>query len=174
MGTINYGTSDYITLGIKPYDYSDFENDTDFMEYINDQISEYGGSVEEYIYQTICDYEEEDYSNIESELKKHSFWYYHITIEHGYYEGFYLNIESNFPVAFDSWEDRRAANKEITKIKQCLIECAGMGLVEVWPGWCTSYKDYKTTIESINKAIRGMREEVKETPTWKQYNRDCA
>ena len=32
MGTINYGTSNYITIGIKSYDASDFEKDIDFME----------------------------------------------------------------------------------------------------------------------------------------------
>ena len=29
MGTINYGTSNYITIGIEPYDASDFEKDID-------------------------------------------------------------------------------------------------------------------------------------------------
>lgn len=34
MGAINYFTSDYITMGFKPYDTYDFENDPDFMEMV--------------------------------------------------------------------------------------------------------------------------------------------
>ena len=145
MGAINYFTSDYITMGLRPYDRTDFENDLDFME--------------------------ADFANIETELNKHSFQYYHITIKPGYYEGFTLDIENNFPVAFDSWEDRKEANKEITEIKGFLIDCAGFGLVQCSPGWCTGYNDYKGTIVAIKAAIKEMREEVKRTPTWAQYER---
>jgi hypothetical protein len=100
-----------------------------------------------------------------------SFWYFHIAIKPGYYEGFTLDIESNFPVAFDSWEDKRDAQKEITQIKQFLLSCAGMGLVSCSPGWCTGYKNYPDTVKAIRKAIREMREEARTTPTWTQYNR---
>lgn len=32
MGAVNYFTSDYITLGLRPYDSWELENDSDFME----------------------------------------------------------------------------------------------------------------------------------------------
>lgn len=169
MGAVNYFTSDYITLGIKPYDYNDFENDSELME----EIREQGCNAQEYINDLIASYYEDDFANIEHELNKYSFYYFHITIKPGYYEGFTLDIENNFPVAFDGWEDKRDAQKEITVIKQFLIDCAGMGLVQCFPGWCTGYSDYKSTVQAIKAAVKGMREVVKSTPTWTQYERAC-
>lgn len=171
MGAINYFTSDYITIGLKPYDTIDLENDSEFMEELQNEINEYGGTLENALndYISIC--YESDYSNIEYALKKYSFYYYHVTIEPGYYEGFTIKIENNFPIAFDNYEDKKEANKEITQLKLFLIECARLGLVECFPGWCTGYSDYKNTIKAINIAAQAMREEVKTIPTWNQYNK---
>ena len=148
MGAINYFTSDYITMGLRPYARSDFENELDFMEEAREQIREYGGTLENVIDDYISECYEADFANIETELNKH-----------------------NFPVAFDGWEDRKEANKEITEIKGFLIACAGLGLVQCSPGWCTGYNDYKGTIAAIKAAIKEMREEVKTIPTWAQYER---
>lgn len=146
MGTVNYKTSDYVTIGIKPY-----ESDEDFEE--------------------IAFQYESDFEMAAAILQKYDFWYYHISVEPGYYEGFYIMIRHNLPVAFDSWEDKRLANKEITEISRFLLECANSGLVACYPGWCTGYADRKGTIAAIKGAIREMREEVKSTPTWRQYER---
>ena len=135
MGAINYFTSDYITMGLRPYDSTDFENDLEFMEEAREQVREYGGTLESVIDDYISGCYEADFENIETELNKHNFQYYHIAIKPGYYEGFTLDIENNFPVAFDGWEDRKEANKEITEIKGFLIACAGLGLVQCSPGW---------------------------------------
>ena len=122
MGAINYLTSDYITMGIKPYDVDDL-------------------------------FYSDDMDNIKYELNSHTFHYYHITIKPGYYEGFMLDIENNYPIAYDNYTDRKEANKEITEIKQFLIDCAGLGLVACSPGWCTGYSDYKGTIRAIKDAV---------------------
>ena len=167
-------TSSYITMGLKPYDISDFENDKEVMLEIQKEIKKYGGTVESYISDLIDSYYESDRENIEDILSRYSFHYFRVTIEYGYYEGFSLDIENNFSVAFDSWEDKRAAQKEITSLKQCLLECAGCGLVACYPGWCPGYEDYKGTCKAIAAAIKGMREEVKITPTWLQYERETA
>ena len=37
MGAVNYFTSDYITLGIKPYETEDYSRDADFMQFIRDE-----------------------------------------------------------------------------------------------------------------------------------------
>lgn len=174
MGAINYFTSDYITMGVKPYDASDLENDNNFMEELQNEVNEYGGTIEEALNNYISACYESDYENIECELNKHNFQYYHITIKPGYYEGFTLDIENNFPIAFDGWEDKREAQKEITEIKQFLIACAGMGLVKCSPGWCTGYSDYNSTIKAIGEAIKEMREESRAIPTWAQYCREGA
>ena len=171
MGAINYFTSDYITLGLRPYDRDELVNDPEFMEALQAQVDEYGGTVEAALDSYITECYSCDYDNIKTELEKHYFYYYHITIKPGYYDGFTLDIENNFPVALDSWEDRRDANKEITEIKQFLIACAGLGLVECSPGWCTGYSDYNGTIQAIKAAIKVMRDELKIIPTWAQYNR---
>lgn len=82
MGAINYFTSDYITMGLRPYDRSDF------MEEAREQMQEYGGTLESVIDDYISRCYEDDFANIETELNKHNFQYYHITIKPGYYEGF--------------------------------------------------------------------------------------
>lgn len=173
MGAVNYFTSDYITMGLRPYDSLELENDLEFMEEMQTQVNEYGGTIENAITEYIEDCYNCDYENIKTELEKHNFYYYHIAIKPGYYEGFTLDIENNFPVALDSWEDRRDANKEITEIKQFLIACAGLGLVQCSPGWCTGYNDYKGTLKATKAAIKEMRDELRTIPTWAQYNRAC-
>lgn len=171
MGTVNYFTSDYITMGLRPYDSEEFEKNSEFIEEMHRECEEYGGTIEN----AIADYIEEcyscDYENVKTEIEKHNFHYFHIAIMPGYYEGFTLDIENNYPVAFDGYEDRQGALKEITEIKQFLKDCAGMGLVKCSPGWCTGYADYNGTIAAIGKAVKAMREEVKATPTWRQYNK---
>ena len=173
MGTVNYKTSDYITLGVKPYDEEEIRRNPEFMEEIKEQVKEYGGTESEAIQEVIRAYYENDYDNISSLLDRHNFYYFHISVEYGYYEGFTLNIENNFPVTFDSWEEKREAQKEITEIKKFLTDCASSGLVAVFPGWVTGYKDYRGTLREIENAIAEMRQEVRNTPTWKMYNSGC-
>lgn len=171
MGAVNYFTSDYITMGIEPYSAYDLKNDPAFMDALRDEVNEYGGTIDEALESYIQASYEDDEINIESILEKYSFYYFHVTIKPGYYEGFTLDIENNYPVAFDGWEDKRAAQREITSLKKCLIECAGVGMVQCSPGWCTGYNDYKGTCRAINAAIKVMRDEVNNTPTWAQYER---
>jgi hypothetical protein len=174
MGAINYKTSNYITIGLVPYDIDDLKNDKSFMAEAAEEVAEYGGVLDDnYLYDYISDCYECDYDNIKYALEKHDFCYYHVVIEPGYYEGFTLDIENNYGIAYNDWTQKAEAQKEITEIKQFLIDCAGMGLVSCAPGWGTSYKDYAGTIADINRAIKEMREEVKHTPTWRQYLIDC-
>ena len=173
MGAINYFTSDYITLGIKPYSASDFENDADFMEEVRENVEEYGGTVESEINDYINNLYEDDRFNVQLILLTYNFYYFHVTIKPGYYEGFTLDIENNFPIAFDCWQDKRDAQKEITRLKQCLFACAGVGMVQCSPGWCTDHNDYKGTCKAIAAAIKEMRKEVRNTPTWRQYEKEA-
>ena len=174
MGTINYGTSNYITLGAKPLSPCDLESDSGFIEELRDN---YNLTEDEdptsaiYDYINIC--EEADRENLDSTMKKYHFYYFHVAVKSGYYEGFYLDIENNFPIFFEDYTEKQEAQKEITAIKAFLTECAGNGLVSVWPGWCTTYHDYKTTLNHINKAVKEMREEVRTTPTWRQYEKEA-
>lgn len=164
MGAVNYFTSDYITMGLRPYDSWEFEKDSEFMEEMQAQANEYGGTTKDAIADYINKCYSCDHENIEAELEKHNFYYYHIAIRPGYYEGFTLDIENNFPVAFDCWEDRQDASKEITEIKQFLVDCAGLGLVQCLPGWVTGYNDYNGTIKAIKKRYKGNAGRVKSCP----------
>ena len=146
MGAINYGTSDYITLGYN-CDNIDYEE-----EFYNDFIMD-------------C------YDQIKYRLKEEYFYYFHVTLEPGYYEGFYINIENNFPVWLDDYQEKQAAQKEITEIKKFLLECIyDYECYSCYPGWCTGYADYKNTLKDLDAAIWEMRNTIKNTPTYRQYH----
>ena len=178
MGAINYYTSDYITLGIKPYEPEDLLNDSDFMQFIKeewkidiDKPYEKNYELRDAIRDEINELYSCDLENVNTEIEKYSFWYYHVTVKPGYYEGFTIDIENNFPCFYDDYIAKKEANKELTQLKQFLVACAGFGLVSCSPGWCTGYKDYSGTIADINRAIKEAREEIKHIPTWLQYKR---
>lgn len=172
MGTINYRTVQPLTMGVKPYDIYDLERDNELMNELQNLVDEYGSTLEGELNLYIEECYNNDLDNINSILSRYSFLYYHVSIEPGYYEGFYLDIESNFPVAFDSWEDKREVHKEITQLRRFLEECAGVGLVACYPGWCTGYEDYNGTRRAIKAAVKELRKEVDITPTWLQYERE--
>jgi hypothetical protein len=142
MGTINYHTSDYITVGYN-LNFVDYED-----EFYNEIITDY-------------------YEQVKYRLEQEDFYYFHVALKPGYYEGFSLDIEFNFSWCFDTWQDKRAAQKEITQIKKFLLTCINdFECCVVFPGWCTSYKNYNDSLELLNDAIWEMREQVKSTRTW--------
>lgn len=142
MGTINYKTSDFITLG---YNCNNIDYDDEFYhELIQD-----------------------NFDQIATTRARYNFYYFHVSVEPGYYEGFYIDIEHNFNYCYDDYNEKRAALKEITQIKKFLLECVNdFECVAVYPGWCTGYADYNETLKELDAAIREMRETVKNTPTW--------
>lgn len=149
MGAINYGRSDYITIGLQPYDEESYRNENDNIDYdaMNDDYSS-------------------DYSNIESLLNRFDFTVFHVVIKPGYYGGFYIDIGNNCELYFDSWQDKRTAQKEITQLKEFLIGCVNMGMCKVSPGWVTSYYSQEDSIAAIKAAMKDLREQVKHIPTW--------
>lgn len=153
MGTVNYSRSDYITMGVKPYDPESFADEN--------------GNID---YEEIESCYESDQENAEFIIEKYCFYYFHISTKPGYYEGFSVDIEFNFPAFFDNWQERAEAQKEVTSVKKCLVELAGVGLVSCRPGWCTAYDDYNGTLQQIRAAIKAMRADVAETPTFRQYS----
>lgn len=174
MGTINYGTSEYITMGIEPTDAASILADADFCEWLEEQGIEPNDDLGSEAYERAADlareYDEDDYYNTKRVLEDFErLTYYHITAKPGYYAGFYIDIEDNYGIAFDSWEDRREANKEVTKIKKLLLDLCDCGLCSVWPGWCTTYRDRAGTLEDIAEAVQEMRDSIRNKPTWRQY-----
>ena len=142
MGAINYKTSDFITLG---YNTNNIEyEDPYYNELINDE-----------------------YDEIKLLLNKERFYYFNITLEPGYYEGFTLDIEHNFSYFYDNYDEKKQALKEVKQIKDFLLYIVNNFTINaVYPGWCTGYADYKQTIKEINDAIEEMKNAVKNTPTF--------
>jgi hypothetical protein len=142
MGAINYKTSDFITLG---YNTNNIDYDDQFYDdLINDE-----------------------YDEIKYLLKKQDFYYFNVTLEPGYYEGFTIDIEHNFNYCYDNYYEKLQAQKEITRIKQFLLYIVNnFNINVVYPGWCTGYGDYKKTISEINNSIIEMKNSVKNTPTY--------
>lgn len=155
MGTINYGTSDYITMGFNLDVEPEYEEDNLFWA-------------------------EEDFRVVGDIIKRYGFEYFTVTVEPGYYAGFYVDIKENYIKTYDwgktecidSYEERQAINREITAMREFLNELADMNMVSVYPGWCTGYADRKQTRTDINEAIREMREELKAIPTWSVVQRN--
>jgi hypothetical protein len=141
MGAINYKTSDFITLGYN----------TNNINY-----------EDEYYYEEI----NFEYEGIKALLNDAAFYYFHITLKPGYYEGFTIDIEHNFSYCYDDYFEKLQALKEITRIKNFLLYIVNnFNINAVYPAWCTAYADYKKTIEEINAAIIEMKTSVKNTPT---------
>ncbi len=157
MGTINYRSGDVITLGIEPLNYDDyrFEEDEDEINY------EAMNSDEAFL--------KEEVKEI---IGKYNFYYsgIQVIVESGYYEGFYIAIDNPFKESTYWWDEKRDAQKEITQLKKLLIELTEYGLVEVWPGWCTSYKSKEETLAKIPEIIRELRKSCREAEVW-NYNK---
>ena len=142
MGAINYKTSDFITLGYNTNNI-DYDDDLYYLS-VNEQFD--------------C---------INAFIDKASFYYFHIVLKPGYYEGFTLDIEHNFSYCYDNYYEKLEALKEITRIKHFLFYIVNNFNVNiVYPGWCTGYGDYTETIEGISAAIEEMKSSVKNTPTY--------
>ena len=168
MGAINYFTSDYITLAINTNDYNNIYNDADAMQELTEIYNtDPDAALDIYINDCL----EADYENAKYILDKYDFYYFHVVIKPGYYEGFSIDIEANYGIYYDDYIEKRDAQKEITQLKKCLLELAGVGLVSCTPGWCTGYKNYKNTITDIKNAIKAIRADAANTPTWTTYAR---
>lgn len=172
MGTINYKTSNYITIGYEPIDILELEEDKEFMQEMQNEVNEYGGTIEEVIDSYIRDREEDDYWNAKYALDDYTFDNFKVSIEPGYYEGFSIEIEDYYGICLDS-KEKKEINKEITRLKNFLIECANCGLRACYPSWGTKYEDYKGTIKAIGKAVKAMREEVSKAPSWHRISKEA-
>ena len=144
MGAINYFTSDFITVGYN-LNFVDYED-----EFYNDIISDY-------------------YHQVKYRLNQERFSIFQVELEPGYYEGFSIKINFDY-CYFDDYIEKQEAQKEITQIKNFLLECINdYECCSVYPGWCTGYADYKNSLKDLSAAIKEMRNTVKSTPTYKNY-----
>ena len=147
MGTVNFRTSNYITIGLEPYDSDDFINDCGMVDY--DRIND------EYQY---------DRDNIDDVLEDYDFDFFDVYTDGGYYESFCLLIEHKWGDCFDWKEDREEAEKEVDRLEKCLRECIDNGLCVVHPGWCTSYLGLNESYRELGIAMEDLRKTIRETP----------
>lgn len=133
MGTINYKTGDYITLGIN-FDAEDYE-----AEYINDFYSE----AEEII----------------SELSYLE--HFKVNIEYGYYEDFCVTVDSDLH-SIDDGETKAEYLAEIEDIRKILHRLLDeTQLTVTFPGWCMGYiEDYKEASNYIDEVAETMKGDV--------------
>lgn len=151
MGTINYRTSKYITLGVNVDDIRDsLEEDVE-----SDEI--------EYEFEFVL---ADMYDDISNKLNDYDFRYYNVGIEYGYYEGFSILIEDNEYLEYD--DEREDALKELEQLKEFLLYCANAGMVVCFPGWCTGYLDWEESIQRIQDTITERKQEIQsmKLETW--------
>lgn len=168
MGTVNYETSKYITLGLQPLSAYDLERDEVFMQVMQEQVDEYGGSIEDAISEYIEDCTEEDWYTAEKSLSKYFFRFFDVRILPGYYEGFSIQIDTTYNY-YDDWNEKREAMKEATQLKNFLLECVENGLVQCFPGWCTAYASPEKSRHAILEAVAEIKREIKAEKTFRQY-----
>ena len=110
------------------------------------------------------------YADILKLFKKYDFTHFNISIQPGYYDGFYIDFEFNY-LYFDDYIEKQEALKEITLYKKLLLDCVKLGLVAVHPGWCTTYFNYQESIEKINQGIKELKEYIRKYPTYRSYRK---
>lgn len=157
MGTINYGTSDFLTIGLYPYDFEEMR-----AEYI--EAYEEEDRPDEVIYQYMADMETEDMRTAEIIISRYNFDVFEVEARPGYYDGFYISVKFDCLYFWDE-DEKKQAIKEAGYIRDLwhkIIDEAPC--VEVWPGWCTTYKTYAETVEAIGKAYKNMLSEIEKIP----------
>lgn len=154
MGTINYRSNKYITLGL---DVDKFKED--YYDELND-------------YDDLCYNTNFLYDDLNEIIKNYDFNYFTLSLEYGYYDGFYLNIEDKDFLYFENTAEKNETLKETTLLKKLLVELTDCGLVACFPGWCTSFLNEEETKKEIKKAIKQLKEDIKKIPTYKIYKRN--
>lgn len=163
MGTVNYQTSDYITLASAPL-YSE-----DYSEYAEEQAEETGKSVEAIIGSLMSLGEEDSWIAAKEAAEKttrNEFW--KLDAVPGYYEGSQVVIHNELPESITD-EERQTALTEVDGLKVLLVGLVeNASFLETAPGWCPKWSARAETLESIDRAAEEMREAVLSVPAWKE------
>lgn len=145
MGTINYKTNKYVTIGLNTnYLYEDTED-----------------IQEEEIYET----ELFIYEETKAIIEKYNFDYFVVNIVDGYYDGFCINFDFKKDY-ISSYEERTLIEKEITQLKKLLFELVDYELNVCFPWWVTKWLNNKESKQEIQKAIKEIRKDAKAFEIW--------
>ena len=115
---------------------------------------------EEYFY----NYELEE---TQAQLDKLNLYYFNLSINYGYYDGFYIVLGyENIPYIYNNSQEKAETLKELTAIKNILIELVKKGLLKgCYPNWVTTRLNTAETLRQIKRIIKALKEETKETYT---------
>lgn len=156
MGSINYHTSEYITLAVKPLEIDEVLQDPYFVEWAESVEMSFTGSntLEALAVDRIYNDYQDIYNTAKNIIDNYDFEWYELHVLPGYEEGYSINIECCLPGHFDTYQHKKEAQKEVTQVKECLIrlvkEC---GFRECFPSWSTSYSDVKGTIKALMRLL---------------------
>lgn len=160
MGAINYGTSAIITLATR-FQYAD-----DFREEAQEEARETGETdIDAIISRMMEANEEADSENASFILRDFSAAFFRLAIAPGYYEGLQIVINDDRPREYDDAE-REQARRDVDELEKALLALAGVGFTETWPGWCTTFRSYSETVETIRAEADKIREEIDTAPNW--------
>ena len=162
MGTINYYTSDYITIASVCPLYPD-----DYREDAEEQARDTGEDVDTLIEQWIALEHESAWADAQeaaAKTKRNSFW--KLEARPGYYEGSQVIIKNELPTSLTNAE-RKTALAEVDELEKALVYLAeNSTFVETWPGWCQKRFTPAETLDAIARAAEEMREAVRAVPAW--------
>lgn len=98
----------------------------------------------------------------QEELNKHNFYYFNLSIEYGYYEGFYLKLkEENTKYIYNNTQEKQEVLKELTAIKNILIKFVKNGLLwGCYPSWIYNRLETAETIKQIKSIIKELKAET--------------
>lgn len=161
MGTINYLTSDIITLVCDGH-FADIDFIKDVLtdygeEYPREDVEQY--QIDEYIDECIRD----SYNLIEARLYDvDTFVFFKIKVDFGYYEGVQIVIEDLTKYGFEDSQERRDALKEANRLKNLLhIITREYSFYSCCPSWCSAYYDKNQTHARIDTAIKELKNRIR-------------
>ena len=108
-----------------------------------------------------------DLYKTQEELNKHKFYYFDLSINPGYYDGFYLKLEeNNTKYIYQNNKEKNEVLKELTVIKNTLIKLVkNESLWGCYPGWIYNQLETVETIRQIKELIKELKNEVKTSYT---------
>ena len=167
MGTINYGTNKILlTIGYKFY----YPSDDEIKEYSNENETT-ETEANDILLDDCFFWMEESFNYLNSLIHKNNFNYYDVTLESGYYDGFYFSIKDKY-YYLDFYNDKKEMLKELTIIKNILIEAIKYyNCFVVYPGWCSSWLKEKESINELNEAVKKERLRIKNLHTEKTFEK---
>lgn len=176
MGAWNYGESSNIcTLGYYDLDCPEFteeeiqdeyEANAEFMgeEYTLEHAKH---DLEEQFYEYINDC----FKDCKFVLENQNFEHWKVSVEGGYYQGFWVNISQETLCVYDE-EERLQIHKELTQIRAKLRHCIReFGLRVHYPGWVVKWEEtMEKSLDKLQECIKEERKKVKKLPLFDPKN----